>query len=135
GSHTLHGRHARARTRAPSGLRVLDGPDDNFGAKGDGMALRPDVPEDKIRRRAGSRALRKALLGVVYELVSEHGIEGTGIRAVAEAAQVSPGTINYHFGNKQNLLIQAYEDAYTLPDDWEQYKGSPTAQLKRLVNG
>ncbi len=78
---------------------------------------------------------RAELLGVVYESVSEHGIDGVSMRQIAAAANISTGTINYHFSSKRNLVIAALEAAYELPEDWEQYRGSPVAQLRRLVLG
>ncbi|HSV54293.1 MAG TPA: TetR/AcrR family transcriptional regulator [Burkholderiaceae bacterium] len=78
---------------------------------------------------------RSHVLEKVYELISEHGIEGLSMRQVADAAGLSTGTINYHFGNKESLLIAALESAYELPSDWEQYRGSAAAQLRRLVFG
>lgn len=78
---------------------------------------------------------RKELLGVVYEAVSEHGVDGVTMRHIGQAAGISTGTINYHFKNKHNLLIAALEAAYELPEDWEIYKGSPFSQLQRLALG
>jgi len=72
------------------------------------------------------------LLGVVYDLISERGIHAFTMRQVAEASGLSTGTINYYFKNKENLVISALEAAYQLPSDWSQYKGSPSAQLRRL---
>jgi AcrR family transcriptional regulator len=78
---------------------------------------------------------RKELLGVVYEVVSESGVDGVTMRQIAEAANISTGTINYHFKSKHNLLILAMEAAYELPEDWQAYKGSPFSQLQRLAMG
>jgi AcrR family transcriptional regulator len=83
--------------------------------------------------RPGSERQQSYLLGVVYDLISEHGIDALTMRQVAAASGVSTGTINYHFGNKENLVISALEAAYQLPGDWEAYKGSPAAQLRRLA--
>lgn len=85
--------------------------------------------------RPGSERQQNHLLGVVYDLISEHGIDALTMRQVAEASGVSTGTINYHFRNKENLVISALETAYQLPDDWAEYQGSPAAQLKRLALG
>jgi AcrR family transcriptional regulator len=85
----------------------------------------------RSRPRPGQEATRRHLLETVYE----HGIDGLSMRQVADAAGLSTGTINYHFGNKESLLIAALESAYELPSDWEQYRGSPAAQLRRLVFG
>jgi AcrR family transcriptional regulator len=95
----------------------------------------PKTENRSSNERAGTKELRKFLLGVVYELVSENGIEGTGMRAVAERAELSTGTINYHFGNKQTLLLKAYDAAFELPEDWEDYSGSAFRNLKRLIRG
>lgn len=37
------------------------------------------------------------------ELFAAHGVKGTTIRAVAEAAGVSPGLVQHHFGSKAGL--------------------------------
>ncbi|MDP9974857.1 AcrR family transcriptional regulator [Variovorax paradoxus] len=89
----------------------------------------------RARPRPGQECTRHHVLETVYDLISEHGIEGLSMRQVADAAGLSTGTINYHFGNKQSLVIAALESAYELPSDWEQYCGSPSAQLRRLVFG
>lgn len=87
-----------------------------------------------VRTRSTPDVTRKHVAGKVYELISEHGIESLSMRQVAEATGLSTGTINYHFGNKRSLLIAAFESAYALPADWEQYRGSPSAQLRRLAH-
>jgi AcrR family transcriptional regulator len=78
---------------------------------------------------------RKEVLGVVYELIAEHGIDGVTMRQVAQASGLSTGTINYHFKSRHNLVIKALEAAYELPSDWQAYEGSPLAQLRRLASG
>jgi len=44
-----------------------------------------------------------ALIMAAGELFAEHGLEGTGIRAIAEKAQANTAAVNYHFGSKENL--------------------------------
>ncbi len=83
--------------------------------------------------RPGSQRQQDYLLGVVYDLISAHGIDALTMRQVAQASNVSTGTINYHFQNKENLVISALENAYRLPNDWEKYRGSPAAQLRRIA--
>ena len=93
------------------------------------------APQQRVPRvRPQSLQRRRDLLGVVYEQVADHGIDGVSMRQIADAAQLSTGSVNYHFNNKRNLIIAALEAAYELPEDWEQYKGSPFAQLKRLAS-
>jgi AcrR family transcriptional regulator len=55
------------------------------------------------------------------------------MREIAAAAGVSTGTLNHHFTNKKQLLIEALRAAYHLPPDWESYAGSPAAQLRRIL--
>jgi AcrR family transcriptional regulator len=83
--------------------------------------------------RPGSLRQQDYLLSIVYDLISAHGIDALTMRQVAQASNVSTGTINYHFQNKENLVISALENAYRLPKDWEQYRGSPAAQLRRIA--
>lgn len=99
--------------------------------------MAPVQPATAIRPRPrpGQATTRKHVLGTVYDLISEHGIENLSMRQVAKAAGLSTGTITYHFGSKERLLIAALENAYELPADWEEYKGSPAAQLRRLLMG
>jgi AcrR family transcriptional regulator len=88
--------------------------------------------EPAMNSRRGSRQ-QAYLLGVVYDLISENGIDAVTMRQISEASGVSTGTINYHFKNKENLIISALEEAYQLPDDWEELRGSPAAKLRRLA--
>lgn len=76
---------------------------------------------------------RDFLLGVVYDLIAEHGIDSLTMRQVSEKSNVSTGTINYHFKNKENLIITALVEAYRLPKDWRSLEGSPLAQLRRIA--
>lgn len=101
-----------------------------------------DRKRARKKKSAGSRVTRKKslrrrkeILGTVYELIAKYGIDGISMRRFAAAAGMSTGTINYHFGSKRNLLIAALRDAYNLPEDWENYSGSPLAQLGRLLKG
>ncbi len=70
---------------------------------------------------------------MVYDLIAERGFENVTMRQIAEAANVSLGTITYHFRSKEELIATALEAGYALPDDWDQYKGSPAAQLRRIA--
>lgn len=80
-------------------------------------------------KRPGRVQRRKDLLGTVYEVISESGIDGASMRQIADRAEVSTGTINYHFGNKQKLIMAALQAAYETPSE-EGPSSSPLAQLK-----
>lgn len=94
-----------------------------------------DTPPRTRAPRESSAQRQQDILGITYELISELGIAGINMRLIAEAAGMSTGTINYYFKNKQRLIIAALEAAYRLPSDWEQTRGSPAAQLRRLAMG
>ena len=86
--------------------------------------------EEEKERRPGRVQRRQDLLGVVYDVVSESGIDGASMRQIADRANVSTGTINYHFGNKEKLIMAALQAAYqTLPPKKEA-SSSPLSQLK-----
>ena len=92
-------------------------------------SLKKPVPPLETR----GRLQQKHIAGVVYDLIAEFGIENLTMRQVADAAKVSLGTITYHFRSKEALIATALESGYELPEDWDQYKGSPAAQLRRIA--
>ena len=47
-----------------------------------------------------------ALIMAAGELFAESGMEGPGVRAIAEKAGVNIAAINYHFGSKENLYVE-----------------------------
>lgn len=47
------------------------------------------------------------LLKTAAELFAEHGFKGTSVKMIAERAGQNIAAVNYHFGSKQNLFIQA----------------------------
>lgn len=69
----------------------------------------------------------------VFELVARHGVDGLGMRRVAEKAGVSTGTLGYRFGNKSGLLDAALDYAYQPPRDFAQHRATARATLERLL--
>jgi AcrR family transcriptional regulator len=49
------------------------------------------------------------LLDAALEIVAERGTNALTIRAVAERAGASPGTVSYHFDSSDDLLVEALE--------------------------
>jgi AcrR family transcriptional regulator len=99
------------------------------------------MPENSAATKPGSSPVesrgklqQRHIAGVVYDLIAELGIENVTMRQIAEAANVSLGTITYHFRSKEALIATALEAGYALPDDWDQHKGSPVAQLRRIAS-
>ncbi|WP_158574171.1 TetR/AcrR family transcriptional regulator [Streptomyces triticagri] len=61
-----------------------------------------------------STDVRTRILATALELIGERGIAGLTNRAVARAAQVSLGTLTYHFSSQEELLgeaLRAFVDA------------------------
>lgn len=89
--------------------------------------------DQQAAKRPGRVKRRRDLLGVVYEAVSDNGIDGVGMREIAERASVSTGTLNYHFKNKKQLIMAAMKAAYELPEDFATHGSSALSQLKVFV--
>jgi AcrR family transcriptional regulator len=47
---------------------------------------------------------RERLLDIAEQLFAERGVDSVSIRSINAAAQLSPGILHYHFGNKDTLL-------------------------------
>ena len=47
---------------------------------------------------------RERLLNIAERLFAEKGVDSVSIRSINTAAQLSPGILHYHFGNKDTLL-------------------------------
>lgn len=60
---------------------------------------------------AGERT-RARILGVALPLFSKQGYAGTGMRAIAEAAQVNVATLAWHFGDKDGLYAACVDAMY-----------------------
>ncbi|HYD57101.1 MAG TPA: TetR family transcriptional regulator C-terminal domain-containing protein [Burkholderiales bacterium] len=91
------------------------------------------VGRPRAAERGDGREHRGVMLGAVYDVISREGADQASMREIAAAARVSTGTLNHHFTNKKQLLIEALRAAYHLPPDWESYAGSPAAQLRRIM--
>ncbi len=55
-----------------------------------------------------ARPVRQRLIEAGERLFAEHGCNGVGIRTIAAAADVSLAALNYHFGEKENLLAEIF---------------------------
>lgn len=54
---------------------------------------------------------RPEILATAVELVREQGLWSVRVADVAERAGMSPGSVIYHFGSKEQLFVQAIADA------------------------
>lgn len=79
---------------------------------------------------------RAGLISAVLDLMAEAGPADTTVRAIAEAAGLSPGMIRHHFSSKEELVNAAYQAhmAHQL-EAAERFVGPGPArdQLRRFV--
>ncbi|MGW1076278.1 TetR/AcrR family transcriptional regulator [Streptomyces sp. NPDC002537] len=77
---------------------------------------RPPVPEaavpavqDAVRgaARDAESPRRREIAGAVWRIAAERGLHEASMREVAAEAGVSPRVVQYHFGNKHELLVGA----------------------------
>jgi AcrR family transcriptional regulator len=71
------------------------------------------------KRAETAETTRQRILDATVDLYREHGVKLTTIKAVAERADVSRGTILHHFGSAEGLLgavLDRVLDALELPD-------------------
>ena len=77
------------------------------------MSARDDRDEPRGPRwpaRRNARASAADILRCFTELVAERGYDEVSVRDVAEALEISKGTILHHFGTKEAMLEQMHND-------------------------
>lgn len=88
-------------------------------------------------RRAPDFDRRTDLIEATMDCISELGIQGTSVRAVASKAGVSNGLIRHHFASKENLIAEAYSRTIAIitgpPLAVAAEDGSPTEKLRRFL--
>ncbi|MFN6951289.1 MAG: TetR/AcrR family transcriptional regulator [Albidovulum sp.] len=88
--------------------------------------------------REEPEARRADLIAAVLELLAEAGPAATTVRAIAEAAGLSPGMIRHHFSSKEDLVNAAYREHMSRQmQEAERSLGPGTARerLRRFVAG
>ncbi len=58
---------------------------------------------------------RRRILDAATTLFAEHGFEGTGLRAIAEAAGLRPGSLYHYFASKEAIMAALIEDTVRGP--------------------
>ena len=66
-----------------------------------------------MEQATATRAGTLPLLDAALAIAAEQGVSSVTVRAVAERARVSPGTVSYHFASADKLLVSALEHGAT----------------------
>lgn len=92
------------------------------------------VPDD-----APEKDREQRILDAVLRLLSQHGISGVSIRAVAREAGVALGLVNYYYDDKVSLIasalrqIEEQDVALVAPDPSMEPKDRLRAALQRIA--
>lgn len=55
---------------------------------------------------------KQRLLDAAEEIFADYGYEGASVRQICERAKVNIAGVNYHFGDKENLYVEAVKRAH-----------------------
>lgn len=66
------------------------------------------LPIATAQSRPVSGATKEALLDAAETLLAQHGVAGTSARDITKLANANLGAINYHFGSKDNLVLEVF---------------------------
>ena len=69
-------------------------------------------------------ARREALLADTAAYLEQHGLAGLSLRPLGAALAVSPRTLLYHFGSKEQLLAEALNTSQALREAVAEFVGS-----------
>lgn len=87
------------------------------------------------RKPDGRRArTSKAILDAAAKLFFERGLQRTTIDEIAEAANVSVGSVYVHFGSKEGLYLALVEHAIGLSEQYTQAAPHDPSPLRRVLN-
>ncbi|MFD9791118.1 TetR/AcrR family transcriptional regulator [Streptomyces sp. NPDC059070] len=64
------------------------------------------------RREESARESRRRLLEAATELVARAGPRAASVQAVADRAGISRGSVAWHFGSKDGLIVEVIEQAF-----------------------
>lgn len=97
----------------------------------------------KTAPRANNRL--EILLGSAAELFSTRGYQATTMRDIAKKCGMLPGSIYYHYPNKEALLVAVYEEGVrqltervqavltTADDPWERLEKMLTTHIEMII--
>jgi AcrR family transcriptional regulator len=87
-------------------IERLEAAKDSRGAQKAGLKLAAKAEPDNRARRYDPAETRARVLEAAYYLFGTRGYANTGTADIAQQADVSEGSIFYHFGSKRALLVE-----------------------------
>jgi len=82
---------------------------------------------------------KQRLLTAAQEVFAHHGYEGASVRQICTLAGVNIAGVNYHFGDKEHLYIEAVKQAHSCMNSAQhadEPAGTPPAvKLEQLIRG
>ncbi|WP_299572247.1 TetR/AcrR family transcriptional regulator [uncultured Williamsia sp.] len=89
-----------------------------------------------------SAETRARLIAAAWDLLAEGGTRAATVQAVAQRSRISRGSIGWHFGSKEGLVVAVVNDAFDMlcervdavfdapgPATWERALGAQNAML------
>lgn len=92
------------------------------------------MADSPVRTRRHDPGRRDRIIAAALDLIADQGVEGVTHRRVAERADVSLGSMTYHFDGMEELLSLAFTRfSDTVAETYSQHLGSATtAEQARL---
>lgn len=70
------------------------------------------MPPDPLPPPPAEDAARERVLASAQEAFAEHGFQGATVRDICRAAGANIAAVNYYFGDKENLYVEAVKRAH-----------------------
>ncbi|KUN03494.1 hypothetical protein AQI95_23675 [Streptomyces yokosukanensis] len=87
------------------------------------------------RREESAQESRLRLLQAATELVAEAGPRAASVQAVADRAGISRGSVSWHFGSKDGLIVEVIDQAFrTAQQEYRRRLASGTLSFDLLVD-
>jgi TetR/AcrR family transcriptional repressor of bet genes len=91
-----------------------------------------------MARPSNTQQRRQQIVDALLSVMAERGYEGASIQAIARQAGLAPGLIHYHFGTKQEILLDAIRQLTDLVDQRFQAlsrrAASPRERLRAFID-